>query len=331
MSSYEKAGVSVDKGNQVEEKISLIVKKTLNKKVLAGVGSFSAVLDASFLKKFKNPALMVTIDGAGTKTKVAAMAGKWRGIGVDVVNHCSNDLLCSGAKPFFFVDYLASSKLDVKTVSEILEGMAHSCKTLDCPLVGGETAEMPGVYLEKEIDVVGCMVGVAEKKQVFNPSSVKKGDVLVGLASSGLHTNGFSLARKVLLEKHSLGDRLPGFEKTLGEVLLAPHKSYSKSVFSLMKKVKVKGIAHITGGGLIENVPRVLPENRSFALHENSWETPEIFRLIQREGGISDYEMLFTFNMGVGLVLVVAKKDSGKTISGLSKLKENAFVVGEVV
>lgn len=331
MTSYEKAGVSVERGNQVEEKIGSIVKKTFNKRVLAGVGAFSAVLDASFLKKFKNPVLMVTIDGVGTKAKLAAMAGKWRGIGEDVVNHCSNDLLCSGAKPFFFVDYLASSKLDVKVVSEILEGMSAACRKLGCPLVGGETAEMPGVYLENETDVVGCMVGVAEKKHLFKTSLVRKGDVLIGLASSGLHTNGYSLARQVLLEKHSLDERLAGSGKTLGFVLLAPHRSYSNSVFSLMKRVPVKGIAHITGGGLIENVPRMLPENRSFVLHENSWGIPEIFRLIQAEGGISDYEMFRSFNMGIGLVLVVSKKDAQKTLSALSKLGENAFVAGEVV
>lgn len=331
MTSYESSGVSVERGNEAEEKIGSIVERTFNKKVLAGVGAFSAVLDASFLKKFKNPVLMVTIDGVGTKTKVAAMAGKWRGIGEDVVNHCSNDLLCSGAKPFFFVDYLASSKLDLAIVSQILEGMAKACKELDCPLVGGETAEMPGVYLENETDVVGCMVGFAEKKRIFNPANVKKGDVLVGLASRGLHTNGYSLARKVLLEKHSLNDRLSGLDAGIGEVLLVPHKSYSKNVFSLMKKIKVKAVAHITGGGLIENVPRALPEKRSFVLHENSWEVPEIFKLIQREGGISDYEMLRTFNMGVGLVLIVSKKDAKKTLSLLSKLKEKAFMMGEVV
>ncbi len=331
MTSYEKAGVSVDTGNIVEEKIGELVKSTYNKSVLLSVGSFSGAVSAKELKKYKEPVLMVTIDGAGTKTKIAASMNKWDYIGMDVVNHCSNDLLCSSAKPLFFVDYLASSKLDVSVITKIISGMSKACKGLDCPLVGGETAEMPGVYLDGENDVVGCMVGVAEKRHIFNPKNVKKGDMLVGLPSSGLHTNGYSLARKVLLEKYSLGETVEGFYSALGEELLRPHKSYSKNVFSLMNKVKIKGIAHITGGGLLENVPRVLPEKLSFEIDNESWQVPQIFKLIQKTGSISDYEMFRAFNMGVGLVLVVSKSDAKKTISNLSKLGEKAFVLGKVI
>ncbi len=330
MISYESEGVSVDSGNRVEEKIGEIVKKTFNKNVLLGVGSFSGAVSAASLKKMREPVLFVTIDGAGTKTKIAAGMNKWDSIGMDVVNHCSNDLLASSARPLFFVDYLASSKLDVKVVSSIVQGMASACKELSCPLVGGETAEMPGVYLDGETDVVGCMVGFAERKKIFDPHKVKKGDVLVGLASNGLHTNGYSLARKVLLEKFSLEQKIEGLEKTLGEELLRPHKSYSKNIFRLMEKVQVKGIAHITGGGLLENIPRVLPEKLSFVLAEGSWQVPKLFKLIQETGGISDYEMMHTFNMGIGLVLVVSKKDSAKIVHGLEKLSEKAFVIGEI-
>lgn len=331
MTSYADSGVNIDASNTVEEKIGRIVRKTFNKNVLLGVGSFSGAVSAKQLKSMKEPVIFVTIDGAGTKTKIAAMVGKWSGIGMDVVNHCSNDLLCSCAKPFFFVDYLASSKLDPEVVEQIVSGMSFACKELDCPLVGGETAEMQGVYIEGETDVVGCMVGVGEKKQVFDPKKVKKGDMLVGLASSGLHTNGYSLARKVLLEKFSLNDKPSSLGKSLGEELLVPHKSYSKNVFKLMRKVKISGIAHITGGGLIENVPRILPENRSFAIQDGAWSVPHVFRLIQETGSISDYEMFRTFNMGVGLVLAVKKNEAKKAIGELEKLGQKAFVVGEVL
>jgi phosphoribosylformylglycinamidine cyclo-ligase len=332
MISYKEAGVDINAGNEAEELIGKVVKSTYNKNVIAGVGAFGAAFSLKDAFKMKEPVIVSTVDGVGTKLKVAALMKKWDTIGQDIVNHCSNDILAMGAKPLFFMDYIAAEKINPSRIAEIVKGMAKACKELDCSLIGGETAEMPGVYLEDEHDVVGMMVGIVERKKMIDGSKIKEGDVLIGLASTGLHTNGYSLARKVLFNEAGLGvnDFSDYLGRTIGEALLEPHKSYSKPVLSLMKKIEVKGIAHITGGGLGENVPRIIPKNLTPDFDLNSIHTPKIFKLIQEKGNVSNEEMFKTFNMGVGLVLVVKKTDANATIEFLKKNGETAWLLGKI-
>ena len=332
MVEYKQAGVDIDAGNESEELIGREVMRTYNTQVISGVGGFGAIYSLAKIKKMKNPMLVSTMDGVGTKVKVAARMDTWNSVGVDIVNHCANDLLAMGAEPLFFLDYLASSKIVPEKIRLIVSGMAGACEKLHCALIGGETAEMPGVYLENEHDIVGCMVGVVEKKNLFDYSKIKSGDALVAIGSSGLHTNGYSLARRVLLDKagFSLQDFLPELGCTIGEELLKVHKSYTKGILALRKKIKIKGIAHITGGGLYENVPRMLPKGLSASYDYTSIEAPHIFRLIQRSGGIPTEEMYRTFNMGVGMVLVVSKNDAKKCAKLLTELGEKSWVLGRV-
>ncbi len=332
MSGYKEAGVDIEAGNDSEELIAKEAKRTYNAQVVSGVGGFGAVYSLAKVRKMKNPLLVSTIDGIGTKVKVAAMMGKWDSIGQDIVNHCSNDILAMGAEPLFFLDYLASSKISPEKIQLIVSGMASACAELGCPLIGGETAEMPGVYLENESDVVGCMVGVVDKKKMIDGSKISAGDALIGVASNGLHTNGYSLARKVLFEKAGFGPRdfMPELDGTIGDELLKVHRSYSKNVLALGQKVALKGIAHITGGGLQENVPRIIPEKLRANYDYTSIEALPIFRLIQRSGGIATGEMYRAFNMGVGLVIVVAKKDTKKTVAFLNSRGERAWPLGSV-
>ena len=319
-------------GNTSEEIITEAVKKTYNPNVMMGVGGFGAVYSLAKVKKMKNPLLVATTDGVGTKLKVAAMMNKFDTVGQDIVNHCSNDLLAMGAEPLFFLDYIASSSIDLGRVGEIVKGMADACEKIVCPLIGGETAEMPGVYREGEHDIVGFMVGVVEKKKLLDGSAIKKGDVLIGMASNGLHTNGYSLARKVLFDKaeYKVSNYIEDIGATIGDELLKVHKSYSNNVLALMKKVRVKGVAHITGGGLVENLPRIMPPKLQASLKHSSIEFPPIFKLIQRLGHISTEEMFHTFNVGIGLVIVVARRDTKKTIEFLRKRGEKAWQIGEV-
>ncbi len=330
--SYREAGVDIEAGNTAEELIGWAVKKTYNTQVVAGVGGFGAVYSLSKVKKMKNPLLVSTVDGVGTKVKVAAMMNKFDSVGADIVNHCSNDLLSMGAEPLFFMDYIAASQLDPKRAEEIVKGMADACEKISCPLIGGETAEMPGVYREGEHDIVGMMVGIVDRKDLLDGLKIRKGDALIGLASNGLHTNGYSLARKVLFDKagHKATDYVDDLGGTIGAELLKVHRSYSKSIIALWKKVKVRGVAHITGGGLTENLPRIFPSKLQASLNYSAITFQPIFKYIQRLGHISTEEMFHTFNMGVGLVVVVAKRDMKKTIEFLKKRGETAWQIGEV-
>ncbi len=333
MANYRDAGVDTDAANASEELIGAEVKRTYNSQVVSGVGGFGAVYSLSKIKKMKNPLLVSTVDGVGTKVKIAARMGKWDSIGADVVNPFANGLLAMGGERLFFLDYLAASKIEPEKIRQIVSGMAGACEAIKCPLVGGETAEMPGVYGDGETDIVGCMVGVVDKKDLIDGSTIKNGDALIALPSNGLHTNGYSLARKVLLDKagFSLHDFLPELECKLGEELLKVHKNYSKTILALRKKIRVKGIAHITGGGLYENVPRIIPKGLAASYDYSSIEAPPIFRLIQRSGGIPTDEMYKTFNMGIGLVLVVSKSDAKKTVAALGESGEKAWVLGHVI
>ncbi|MBI2598158.1 MAG: phosphoribosylformylglycinamidine cyclo-ligase [Candidatus Diapherotrites archaeon] len=323
MNSYKKAGVNIDAGNAAVKRLRKHVKKTFNKTVVKEIGSFAGALNASFLKKFKKPLLVSTIDGVGTKVKIAKMTGTWHTVGADIVNHSSNDILALGASPLFFLDYIASSKIKPAQVAEIVRGMSIACKKLACPLIGGETAEMPGVYEKGEVDIAGCMVGVVDAKKIIDGSSIKGGDLLIGLASSGLHTNGYTLARKVLLKKMGL--------KKILRKLLAVHKSYSKTILKLAQKIELRGIAHITGGGLVENIPRILPKGIGAEIDKSSWRVPKIFTLIQRNGKVQEAEMYHTFNMGIGLVLFVSPKNASMALKFLKKRKEKAFLIGKAI
>lgn len=333
MSSYEEAGVNIDSGIESVELIKESVKKTYNAQVLTNLGDFGGVYSLSKVSRMKNPLLVSTIDGVGTKLKIASQMNRFDTIGEDIVNHCSNDILALGAAPLFFLDYIASDSIKPKTINEIVMGMTKACQKLECALIGGETAEMPGVYEKKEHDIVGCMIGVVEKASLVDGSKIKENDVMIGLPSNGLHTNGYSLARHALFEKgnQNLNDFHREFNSTLGEELLRPHKSYSKVVLALKKKINVKGIAHITGGGLIENVPRIIPNGLGPKFYYKNIQVPEIFKLIQKYGEIKEKEMHRVFNMGVGLVLVVSKKDAKSTLEFLNKNNENPVVLGEIV
>jgi phosphoribosylformylglycinamidine cyclo-ligase len=317
-SAYSSSGVDIDAGNRAVELMKDSVRATYNASVLAGIGSFSGLFDASALKEMDHPVIVASTDGVGTKVKLAASVGRYRGIGHDIVNHCINDILVQGAKPLFFMDYFATSNLNPEHAAEVVTGIAEACKEAGMALLGGETAEMPGVYQPNEFDVAGTIVGVLEREAILPRPTIQDDDLLVGFQSSGPHTNGFSLIRKVF-EDTSL-------DASLLDALLAPHRSYFNVIYPQLSTVKA--LAHITGGGFIENVPRVLPENLNAVIHLDSWKVPPLWTLIQEKGNISTEEMYRVFNMGIGMVAIVDRSilaDLQKSIS------EPSFVIGELV
>jgi phosphoribosylformylglycinamidine cyclo-ligase len=326
--SYRDAGVDIAAGNRAVALMRDAVKSTYGREVLAGIGAFGGLYDGAALKAMSAPVLVASTDGVGTKTKVVAAAGRYDTIGHDIVGHCVNDILVQGAKPLFFLDYVAFDKLVPERVATIVTGIAAACKSVGCALLGGETAEMPGVYAPGEFDVVGTIIGVVERGRIIDGSGITAGDVIIGIASSGLHTNGFSLARKVLAGR-DLAARVPELGKTLGEALLAPHRPYLRELEALWAAgVTVKGIAHITGGGLIENPPRILPEGIAARIRRASWPMPPLFAMIARDGGIDAHEMARVFNLGLGMLLFVDKAEAGKV---LGLLGGEAWLVGETV
>src|SRR5215207_10090780 len=317
-SQYTAAGVNIDEGNRTVELMKDSVRATYTDSVLAGLGSFGGLFDVSVLKQMEHPVLVASTDGVGTKVKLAASVGRYRGIGHDIVNHCINDILVQGARPLFFMDYFATSKLDPEQTAEVITGIAEACKEVGMALLGGETAEMPGVYEPNEFDVAGTIVGVLERAAILPRSTLQEGDVLIGLASSGPHTNGYSLIRKVF-EDTVLAD-------SLASALLAPHRSYFNILYSHLSEVKA--LAHITGGGFIENIPRVLPENLSAVIHLNSWQVPPLWSLIQQQGNIATEEMYRVFNMGIGMIAIIDKSHAAEFQSCIS---EPTFIIGELV
>jgi phosphoribosylformylglycinamidine cyclo-ligase len=328
--TYKDAGVDIAKGNAVKERIKKMVRKTYDQNVLSEIGLFGGFYELR-KKDFKQPVLVSSTDGVGTKLKIAVLTGKHDTVGEDLVNHCVNDILACGAKPLFFLDYLGLGKVSDEVIASIVEGLTRGCKSNGCALIGGETAQMPGFYADGEYDMSGTIVGVLEKKKMINGQSIKKGDVMIGLYSSGLHTNGYSLARKVLLDKFSLETRVEELGCTVGEELLKVHKSYLKPVLAVMSKIKIKGISHITGGGIIENTMRVIPKGLKIKLDWDSWETLPVFDLIHRLGNVPYDDMIRTFNLGVGMILIVDKRDVDKTQKILKNKREESFVVGEIV
>jgi phosphoribosylaminoimidazole synthetase len=324
VSTYASSGVNINSGNRAVELMHDAVRATYGPEVLAGIGAFGGLFDASALKDMKAPVLVASTDGVGTKVKVAAEAGRHETIGHDLVNHCLNDILVQGARPLFFLDYIASSKLVPEQVAEVVKGIAAACRAAGCALLGGETAEMPGVYRPDEFDVAGTIVGVVEREAVLPRPTVRAGDVLIGLKSSGPHTNGYSLIRRVF-EGVPLDTIFPELGAPLADVLLAPHRSYLPVISHHAERTLIKALAHLTGGGFIENIPRVLPEGVGAVIRLGSWPAPPLFTLIQQRGEIATEEMYRVLNMGIGMVLIVAPQDVQAVQAGLP---EDSFVIG---
>lgn len=329
--TYAKAGVSIEAGDRLVRRIGPIARRTRVPGVLAGVGGFSALFDLQS-RGYRHPILVSSTDGVGTKLKIAFLTGVHNTVGIDLVAMSVNDILTQGAEPLFFLDYFACGKLDVKIAEAVVRGIATGCRQAGCALIGGETAEHPGDFSPGEYDLGGFVVGVLEKKKMIRPEAVAAGDVLIGIPSSGLHSNGYSLARKVLLDRARLKvrQRIPELGRTLGEELLEPTRIYARIMRRLFAEHPIKGAAHITGGGISGNLPRVLPKGRRAVLERGSWPVPPVFDLIQKIGRIDRDEMDRTFNIGVGLVLVVARKHADGVRRTLKKLDEPAYLIGEI-
>ncbi|HPQ45559.1 MAG TPA: phosphoribosylformylglycinamidine cyclo-ligase [Syntrophales bacterium] len=329
--SYRDAGVDIDKASDFIDRIKPLIKPTLRKGSIGEIGNFGGLfhLDPD---KYKNPLLVSTTDGVGTKLKIAFMLDQHNTIGIDLVAMNVNDLIVQGAEPLFFLDYIATGKLSVETSVQVVEGIAKGCIEAGCALIGGETAEMPGFYEDDTYDLAGFSVGVVEYDNVIDGSAIRIGDSIIGLASSGIHSNGYSLVRKVLFEQAGLGvnDTVEGLEDSIGIELLRPTKIYVKPILNLIKNFDIRGIAHITGGGLTENIPRILPQGCSVVIEKESWEPLPIFKIIQKMGGVDDSEMLRVFNMGIGMVIIVPEKDSREIIDHLERLGEQAYVIGRI-
>ncbi len=329
--SYRDAGVDIEKAREAMKRIKSLVKKTYNENVLQGHGAFGGSYSLSGLN-LREPVLVSSSDGVGTKLKVAFALNIHDTVGRDLVNHCVNDIMVMGARPLFFMDYIGTGKLRPGVIESLVKGLSEACIENRVALLGGETAELPGLYSEDEYDLAGFIVGVCDKASMPDASAVKPGDALVGIASSGLHTNGYSLALKALLDVGgmALSGRAEELGTTLGEELLRVHKSYLKPIEALRQSINIKAMAHITGGSFEENLPRILPKNCNAEIKKGSWEVPPIFPLIMRKGNVSEDEMFRTFNMGIGIVLVLPKEDSGPAIEILRKEGEKAWIIGKV-
>lgn len=330
--TYKEAGVDIEAGNEFVRRIKPIVKTTNRPGVLGGIGGFGGLFSID-KSKYKEPILVSGTDGVGTKLKIAFMMNKHDTIGIDLVAMCANDIIVSGAEPLFFLDYYAMGKLNLVNSEEIIKGIADGCKQAGCALLGGETAEMPGIYSKEDYDLAGFVVGIVDKEKIIDGKNIKIGDSVIGVASSGIHSNGYSLVRKIFFEKLKLKvtDHVPEFDCTVGEELLKPTKIYVKSALELIKNFEVKGIAHITGGGFTDNIPRVLPEGVSVKINKGSWPILPVFKFMQDKRDIAESEMFKTFNMGIGLVLVVNSSDKEKIVKKLESLGEKSYVIGEIV
>jgi len=327
--NYKSAGVDIEAGNTLVERIKPIAAKTRTAGVMAGLGGFGSLFELP-LERYKNPILVSGTDGVGTKLKLAKDLNRHDTIGIDLVGMCVNDIIVQGAESLFFLDYFATGKLDVDTAATVVEGIGKGCELAGAALVGGETAEMPGMYAEGEYDLAGFCVGIVEKEAIIDGSKVAAGDKLIGIASSGPHSNGYSLIRKIVERSAtSLSEELAG--KSLADHLLEPTRIYVKSLLQLIEKVPVHAMAHITGGGITENLPRVLPENLSANIELNAWQLPDIFQWLQKQGNIKLADMLTTFNCGIGMIICVAPEDEATAITILNELGEQTFSIGEIV
>jgi phosphoribosylformylglycinamidine cyclo-ligase len=336
--AYAKAGVDIDLGNKVKATLPRLLAATHRPGVLGKVGGFGGLF-ALDTRKYRQPVLVSSVDGVGTKLKIAFAMGRHNTIGQDLVNHCVNDITVLGAEPLFFLDYLGTGKLEPRVFKEILQGFAKACAENHCALIGGETAQMPGFYQAGEYDVSGTIVGVVDKDRMLDGKAIRAGDAVIGLAASGLHTNGYSLARKILFEQMNLEprSRLPGLAGSIGEELLKVHVSYGPLIQKLLKKfnqgraLSIKGLAHITGGGFIDNIPRVLPRNCDVVIRQGTWEVLPIFEILRREGGVPEPELYQVFNMGIGMTVVVAADKVQAVRKYIASEGQKAWVIGEVV
>jgi len=334
--TYKQAGVDIEAGDRFVNLIKPLVRKTFRPEVLTDLGGFGGLFRLP-LKRYKDPVLVSGTDGVGTKLKVAFLMDRHDTVGIDLVAMCVNDVVVSGAEPIFFLDYLATGKLKPEKAVEIIKGIAEGCKQAGCALIGGETAEMPSIYAEGEYDLAGFVVGVVEKSKVVDGSRIKAGDALIGFASSGLHSNGYSLVRKVIFEMAGLTvhDRISDLGRPIGEELLTPTRIYVKSLLSLLRDSSlggaIKGIAHITGGGITGNLPRILPKGCGALITRSSWEVPSIFAFLQHKGGIAEDEMYRTFNMGIGMILVVSRDQVRQLLAKARRLGEKTFLIGEII
>lgn len=333
---YKQAGVNIEAGNEVVRRIKENVASTHTNAVLSNIGHFGGLYDlGEIIKKYQHPILVQSIDGVGTKLLVAKMANKYDSVGEDMVGHSCGDILAMGARPITFLDYVANETLVPAEMEQIVAGMARSCRESGVSIIGGETAEMPGVYVKGEHDIAGCITGIVEKNKIITGEKIGENDVIFGLASSGLHTNGFSLARKLIFEKagHAIDENIPELGMTVGEALLQVHINYTKPILEILdSKIEIKGIAHITGGGFIENIPRVLPKNLDAEIIKGSWPILPIFPFMQKIGNVSEEEMFTTFNMGIGMVLVSAPTEKIKIKEILEKYKNfNMYEIGKII
>jgi phosphoribosylformylglycinamidine cyclo-ligase len=330
--TYSDAGVDIDAANRATAKIKELARQTFNARTLSEIGSFGGMFDGAF-PQMGHPVLVASADGVGTKLKIAFLTGVHNTIGRDLVNHCVNDILVQGARPLFFLDYIATGKLSPEIVAGVVEGMANGCRENGCVLLGGETAEMPGFYADGEYDVAGFIVGVADREKVIDGKNIVPGDVVLALPSMGLHTNGYSLARKLFLEVagYTVDTDLDVLGTTVGKALLQPHLSYLPALDGLLDAGIVKGLAHITGGGLTDNIPRILPEGTSVEIHQGTWPILPIFSLLQEIGHVPEPEMYRTFNMGVGMVIICAQHNAEFIQSHINTLRELCYTIGTVI
>ncbi|HEY4601521.1 MAG TPA: phosphoribosylformylglycinamidine cyclo-ligase [Cerasibacillus sp.] len=325
---YKAAGVDVEKGYEAVERMKKHIKKTTRKEVLGGIGAFAGMFDLSSFD-YKEPVLVSGTDGVGTKLKLAFQTDKHDSVGIDLVAMCVNDIVSQGAEPLFFLDYIACGKNDPQMIEQIVSGVADGCAQSGAALIGGETAEMPGMYADDEYDLAGFAVGIVDKGQIITGANIVPGDVVIGLPSSGIHSNGYSLVRHIIKDL-DLNETYEGFNKSLGDVLLTPTKIYAKPIATAMKTCDIKGISHITGGGFYENLPRMLPEGLGVTLDPKSWQVPQIFTFLQEKGNVPLKDMYGVFNMGIGMAVVVKQADQEKALTALQKYEPDATVIGTV-
>ncbi len=329
--TYADSGVDIDKANKLVDKIKDIAKSTHRSGVMGEIGGFGGLFSLN-LSNISNPVLVSSTDGVGTKLKIAFKMDKHDTIGIDLVAMVVNDIIVQGAKPLFFLDYLAMGSLDNVVAEKIIQGIANGCTEAECALTGGETAEMPGMYTDGEYDLSGFAVGIVDNDKIIDGSYIRNGNKLIGISSSGIHSNGFSLVRKILFDKckYDVNTKLDDFDKTLGEELLTPTKIYTATLLSLLRDLPVLGLAHVTGGGIDENIVRVIPDACKAVLHRNSWDIPQIFKILQKEGNVPETEMDRTFNNGIGMIVVVPEKSAQEVMDRLGAMNEKAFFIGEI-
>jgi len=329
--TYKDSGVDIDRANSFVERIKPLIKAASRREMMSGIGGFGGLFHLD-ISKNRDPVLVSSTDGVGTKLKIAQMMDKHDTVGIDLVAMSVNDVVVQGAEPLFFLDYIATGKLLVETTVQIVEGVVRGCQEAGCALIGGETAEMPGFYPDGEYDLAGFCVGVVDADKLIDGSEIRVGDRIIGIASSGLHSNGFSLARRVLFEEGKLHpeDKIEGLDECLGLALLKPTKIYVKSILNLIKNFNIRGIIHITGGGFTDNIPRIVPGPCRAVIRKGSWSVPPIFDLIRRVGGVDEEEMLRVFNMGIGMIIIVAEMDHAEILERLEKLGEKAYALGVI-